>query len=75
MLNIGDHRCWTIAWVDIKLLNTGVATDGEEGGSGTIVANGSDAVGSWHRFIGHSLGTYVPGACLAAMANVSMMER
>jgi hypothetical protein len=74
MLDVSYHCRWPVAGVNVILLNAGVASDGKESACRSVVANGRDAVGRWHGFVRDSLSAYIPGACLATMANVSMME-
>lgn len=71
MLDVGYHGGWTVAGVDIVLLNAGVAANGEEGGSGAIVADGGNAIGSRHSLIRYSFGADVPGTSLAVAGGVS----
>lgn len=71
MLNISDHGCWAIAGVEIILLDTRVASNSEEGSSGSVVANGGDAIGCGYSLVRNSLCANIPGAGLPAMAVIS----
>lgn len=64
MLNVSYHGGRSIAGVDVVLLDARVASNGEEGGSRTVVADRSDAIGCRHSFVRHSLGTDIPCAGL-----------
>ena len=64
MLNIGDHGCWAIARVEIVLLDTRVASNSEESGSGSVVANGGNAISRGYSLVGYSLCANIPGAGL-----------
>ena len=72
MLNVSYHGGRTVAGVDVVLLDTGVAPDGEEGGSRTVVADSSDAISRWHGFVGYSFGANIPCAGLTVMSRVSI---
>lgn len=64
MLNVSYHCGGTVAGVNIVLLDTGITSNGEEGGSRAVIADGSDAISCRHGFIGHSLGADIPRAGL-----------
>jgi hypothetical protein len=64
MLNISYHGGGTVAGVDVVLLDTRVAPNGEERRSRAKVADGSDTIRRWYSFVGHSLGADIPCAGL-----------
>jgi hypothetical protein len=65
MLDVGYHGGRPVARVDVVLLDTGVASNGEESCSGTVVADSRDAIRCWHSFIRYSLGADIPCAGLS----------
>lgn len=74
MLNVSYHCGGTVAGVNIVLLDTGITSNGEEGGSRAVIADGSDAISCRHGFIGHSLGADIPRAGLTVMSRVSTKD-
>ena len=64
MLNVSDHGCRAITWVQVILLNAKIASNGEESSGGTIIADGGDTVGGRDGFVRHSLSAYIPRASL-----------
>jgi hypothetical protein len=72
MLNISYHGGGTVAGVDVVLLDTRVAPDGEERSSRAKIADGSNAIRRWHSFVGHSLGADIPCTGLTVMSRVSI---
>lgn len=73
MLNVGYHCCRAIARVEVVLLDASVAPNGEESGSGAVIADGSNVVSGRYSLIGYSFGAYIPGAGLAVVAVVRAM--
>jgi hypothetical protein len=71
MLDVSYYGRWTVGRIDVVLLYTRVAANGEESGSGSVVTNGGNTINCWYSFIRYSFGANVPGAGLPAVIVVS----
>jgi hypothetical protein len=74
MLRIGNQCRGTIARVHVILLDAEIAPDCEQCSSGSIIADGSDAVNSRDRLVGNPLSAHIPCTGLSEVASKSANE-